>query len=47
MIREAVVAYLSNYCPDTQPALDEAFVSLPVLQLPSRDEWDRDPSPAR
>jgi hypothetical protein len=47
MIREAVDAYLANDRPDTQAALDEAFGSLPDLQLPSRDEWDRDPSPAR
>ena len=47
MIREAVDAYLADDRPDAQAALDETFASLPGLALPSRDEWDRDPPPAR
>ena len=47
MIREAVDAYLADDRPDAQAALDETFGSLPDLELPSRDEWDRDPAPAR
>lgn len=47
MIREAVDAYLVEDRPDAQAALDQTFGSLPNLELPSRDEWDRDPGPAR
>lgn len=47
MIREAVDAYLADDRPDTQAALDETFGTLPDLELPSRDEWDRDPGPRR
>ena len=41
MIREAVDAYLADHRPDVQAALDETFGTLPDLELPSRDEWDR------
>ena len=37
MIREAVDAYLVEDKPDPDAALDEAFGSLPELELPSRD----------
>ncbi len=47
MIREAVDAYLADDRPDAQAALDETFGALPDLQLPSRDEWDRDADPGR
>ena len=47
MIREAVDAYLADDRPDVQAALDETFGTLPDLELPSRDEWDRDADPAR
>jgi hypothetical protein len=47
MIREAVDAYLAEDRPDVQAALDETFGSLPALELPSRDEWDRDARPGR
>lgn len=47
MIREAVDAYLTDDRPDVQAALDETFGTLPDLELPSRDEWDRDADPAR
>jgi predicted DNA-binding protein len=47
IIREAVDAYLADDRPDAQAALDETFGALPDLQLPSRDEWDRDADPGR
>lgn len=40
MIREAVDEYLIEET-DAQAALDETFGSLPGLEVPSRDEWDR------
>ena len=43
MIREAVDAYLADDRPDTDAALDETFGTLPDLQPPDRDEWNRDP----
>jgi hypothetical protein len=43
MIREAVDAYLADDRPDTDAALDETFGTLPDFELPSRDEWNRDP----
>jgi hypothetical protein len=47
MIREAVDAYLTDTAADPQTALDETFGSLPQLELPGREEWDRDADPAR
>ncbi len=47
MIREAVDAYLAEDRPDPQGALDETFGTLPDLEVPGRDEWDRDADPAR
>jgi hypothetical protein len=47
MIREAVDVYLAEDRPDVQAALDESFGSLPDLEIPSREEWDRDAHPAR
>jgi hypothetical protein len=47
LIREAVDAYLADDQPDVQAALDETFGTLPDLQAPSRDEWNRDQDPAR
>jgi predicted DNA-binding protein len=41
VIREAVDAYLADSEPDARAALDETFGTLPDLELPSRDEWDR------
>jgi len=46
-IREAVDAYLVDDRPDLQAALDDTFGTLPELELPGRDEWERDPDPAR
>ncbi len=47
MIREAVDAYLADDRPDAQAALDETFGTLRDLELPSRDEWNRDQDPRR
>lgn len=47
MIREAVDAYLADGRPDVEAALSETFGTLPDLELPSREEWDRDPDPGR
>ena len=47
MIREAVDAYLAEDRPDVQGALDETFGTIPDLELPSRDEWDRGADPGR
>ena len=41
MIREAVDTYLADDEPDVRAALEESFGSLPDLEVPSRDEWDR------
>ena len=41
MIREAVDAYLVDEQPDPDAALEAAFGTLPTLELPDRDEWDR------
>jgi hypothetical protein len=47
MIREAVDAYLADDRPDVQAALDETFGTLPDLEPPDRDEWDRGADPGR
>jgi hypothetical protein len=47
MIREAVDAYLAEDRPDADAALAETFATLPDLELPSRDEWERDADPRR
>lgn len=40
LVREAVDRYLDS-APDARSTLDETFGSLPDLDLPGRDEWDR------
>lgn len=47
MIREAVDAYLGDDGPDPDATLEETFGTLPDLDLPGRDEWDRDADPGR
>lgn len=47
MIREAVDSYLADDEADVQAALDEAFGTLPELELPPRTEWNRDARPGR
>jgi len=45
MIREAVDVYLADDRPDPDAALDETFGTLPDLDLPSREEWERGANP--
>jgi hypothetical protein len=47
MIREAVDAYLADDKPEVQAALDDTFGTLPELEVPRRDEWERDADPSR
>ncbi len=47
MIRDAVDAYLVEESPDLAAVLDETFGTLPELEGPSRDEWDRGENPGR
>lgn len=42
VIRRAVDAYLEGNRPDSAPALAATFGGLPDLDVPSRDEWNRD-----
>jgi hypothetical protein len=40
LIREAVDRYL-EIAPEADEALDGTFGSLPALEVPPRDEWNR------
>jgi hypothetical protein len=41
VVREAVARYLDEAEPDLEAALSMTFGSMPALEVPSRDEWDR------
>jgi Mlc titration factor MtfA (ptsG expression regulator) len=41
VIRDAVDAYVAEDPPDLEAVLRESFGSMPDLEAPSRDEWDR------
>lgn len=41
IIRDAVDAYLRDRRADSNDAFDRTFGSIPDLEVPSRDEWDR------
>jgi len=41
VVREAVDAYVAQPRPTLQAVLDETFGSMPDLDVPARDEWDR------
>lgn len=41
VVREALDAYLELTPPDPREALRTSFGSMPDLEVPSRDEWDR------
>jgi predicted DNA-binding protein len=41
MVREAVTVYLAGSGADLETALAATFGSMPDLDVPSRDEWDR------
>ena len=45
LIREAVDAYLTDDAVDLEAALSETFGTLPQLELPNRDEWERGAHP--
>jgi hypothetical protein len=47
IIREAVDAYLADDRPDVNAVLDETFGTLPEIETPRREEWDRDADPGR
>ncbi|MDQ3587657.1 MAG: ribbon-helix-helix domain-containing protein [Actinomycetota bacterium] len=41
VVRQAVDEYLDRSVLDLQSALDASFGSMPDLEVPPRDEWDR------
>jgi hypothetical protein len=41
IVREALDAYLTEEPEDPREVLRATFGSLPDLEVPSRDEWDR------
>ena len=41
VVRAAVDAYVAAVSPDHDAVLDEAFGSMPDLEVPARSEWDR------
>jgi Ribbon-helix-helix protein, copG family len=41
VVREALDAYLTDEPADPNEVLKATFGSLPELEVPSRDEWDR------
>lgn len=41
IIRDAVDGYLQAAIPDEEAALAATFGSLPDLEVPPREEWDR------
>jgi predicted DNA-binding protein len=41
LIREALDAYLDGSGPSVEEALEATYGSVPDLEVPARDEWDR------
>jgi hypothetical protein len=41
VVREAVDAHIAREPRDLAQVLDESFGSLPDIEVPPRDEWDR------
>lgn len=41
VVREAVDAYVPDEPADLERMLDATFGSMPDLEVPPRDEWDR------
>ncbi len=41
VVREAVDAYTAQPPSDLESVLDEAFGSMPDLEVPDRSKWDR------
>jgi hypothetical protein len=41
IVRRALDRYLDEEAPDPSAALEETFGSVPDIEPPSRNEWDR------
>ena len=41
-VRAALDRYLADTPLDARTALESTFGALPALEVPTRDEWDRD-----
>lgn len=41
VVREAVDAYVAQASPRLDVVLEETFGSVPELEVPTREEWDR------
>ncbi len=41
VVREAVDAYVAQASPHLDVVLEETFGSIPELEVPAREEWDR------
>lgn len=41
LVKEAMDSYLDESVPDPETALSATFGSIPNLEVPSRDEWNR------
>jgi predicted DNA-binding protein len=46
LIREAVEAYLADDTVDVDSALEDTFGTIPDLEVPGRNEWERGTDPA-
>lgn len=42
LVREAIDGYLEDVSPSVDDALRETARALPDLEVPAREEWDRD-----
>lgn len=42
IVREALELYLAHGPGDVEQALDRTFGALPELEVPQREEWDRE-----
>ena len=47
IVREALDQYLAAPVPDRQAALDATFGAIPDMEIPPREEWNRQSPPAR
>ncbi len=41
LVRQAVDQFLAEEGPDPVTALNATFATMPELEVPERDEWDR------
>lgn len=42
LVRDAIDGYLEEVAPSVDDALGETAGALPGLEVPAREEWDRD-----